>query len=140
MPARYDSDQLLALHIRLLAGDRTASEEVASLLLAPLAQEISHKSPQVDEQIIYDGVTEAILDYCARPRQFEEKRGVPLGRFLRMAASRNVANSLRGKSDGRRGKKRRDKNISPPLSNLTLRWGIFCRKRRPCTVRSNRRY
>jgi DNA-directed RNA polymerase specialized sigma24 family protein len=96
MSARYDSDQFLALHSRLLAGDRTASEEVASLLLAPLLQEISHQLPRVDEQIVYDGITEAILDYCAQPRQFDEKRGVPLDRFLRMAASRNVANALRG--------------------------------------------
>ncbi len=62
MSARYDSDQLLVLHIRLLAGDRTASEEVASFLLVPLAQEVSHRFPQADEQIIFDGVTEAILD------------------------------------------------------------------------------
>lgn len=98
MIAHDDSDQLLMLHRRLLAGDRTVSEEVASLLLPPLVQEVAFKFPQTDEQIIWNGVSDAVFDYCARPHQFDESRSVPLDRFLQKAAWRNVANSLRGEN------------------------------------------
>lgn len=98
MPQRYDSAQLLALHRRLCNGDRTASEEIASLLLSPLVQNVSRKFPRMDEHTIWDGVTDAILDYCARPDQFDTARAVPLDRFLYTAAWRNTANSLRGET------------------------------------------
>lgn len=98
MIARDDSDQLLTLHRRLLAGDRIASEEVIGLVLLSLIQEVSSKFRQTDEQIIWNGVSDAVLDYCARPHQFDESRGVPLDRFLQKAAWRNVANSLRGEN------------------------------------------
>lgn len=91
-----DSQQFLELHQRLLDGDGTASEEVASKLLLSLAEEIGRKFPRTDKQIVWDGVTEAILDYCARPDQFDAVRGVPLDRFLSTAAWRNVANAVRG--------------------------------------------
>jgi RNA polymerase sigma-70 factor (ECF subfamily) len=95
MPAEDVLDQFLPLHTRLLAGDRTASEEVASLLLGPLTQEVSTQFPHVDREYIWDGVVDALLDYCAQPRQFDKGRGVPLDGFLRLAARRNVANMLR---------------------------------------------
>lgn len=98
MPQRSDSAQLLALHRRLCNGDRTASEEIASLLLSPLVQNVSRKFSRTDEHTIWDGVTDAILDYCARPDQFDTTRAVPLDRFLYTAAWRNVANSLRGET------------------------------------------
>jgi RNA polymerase sigma-70 factor, ECF subfamily len=96
MTGPYDSTLLLALHRRLCDGDRTTPEEVARLLLSPLVQEISRRFPRMDEQIIADGVTDAILAYCAEPERFDEKRGVPLDRFLHMASRRKVANSWRG--------------------------------------------
>jgi RNA polymerase sigma-70 factor (ECF subfamily) len=96
MPGGDDSAQLLELHRRLLTGDRTASGEVVSLLHASLTQEISAQFPHTDQHIIWDGVIDAMLDYCARPQQFDAERGVPLERFLRLAARRNVMNRLRG--------------------------------------------
>lgn len=93
MPEGYDPTHLLLLHHRLLAGDRTASEEVASFLLASLTREVSSQFPQMDQEVVWDGVVDAILDYCARPRQFDEGRRVPLDRFLHMAAWRNVENT-----------------------------------------------
>ena len=96
MPGGDDSAQLLELHRRLLTGDRTASEEVISLLYALLTQEVSVQFRQTDEHIVWDGVIDAMLDYCARPQQFDAERGVPLKRFLRLAARRNVMNTLRG--------------------------------------------
>lgn len=91
-----NSQQFLELHQRLLNGDRTASEEVASKLLSRLAEKIGRKFPRTDKHIVWDGATDAILDYCARPDQFNAARGVPLDRFLSMVAWRNVANAVRG--------------------------------------------
>ena len=102
------SRTLLGLHKRLLSGDRTASEEIAGHLLAPLAREISRRFPRTDKHIVWDGVTDAILDYCIHPDQFDVARGVPLDRFLHTAAWRNVANSLRGE---KRRKAREEKAV-----------------------------
>ena len=88
--------RLFALHKQLLQGDRTASEEVASLLLTPITNQTSRKFPFTDEHIVAEGVTDAILDYCENPQKFDATRGVPLDGFIRMAARRNVSNLLRG--------------------------------------------
>ncbi len=98
MPQVCDPSQLLELHKRLLLGDRTASEEVASQLLAPLTLQVSRKFPFTDEQIIFDGVTDAILDYCEKPQKFDATRGIPIDGFLHMAARKNVSNLLRGEN------------------------------------------
>jgi RNA polymerase sigma-70 factor (ECF subfamily) len=98
MPHRLDSSQLLGLHHRLCNGDRTASEELAELMLEPLVDALARRFPRTDGQTVWDGVVDALLDYCARPHQFDEGRGVPLGRFLLMASRRNVTNLLRGEA------------------------------------------
>jgi len=72
MPPRFESSQLLALHRRLCNGDRTASEEVAELLLDPLVERISRQFPRADEHWHCQAVADALLDYCARPQQFDE--------------------------------------------------------------------
>jgi hypothetical protein len=98
MPPRSESSQLLALHRRLCDGDRTAPDELAELLLEPLVAAISRRFPRTDEQVIWDGVVEAFLEYCARPSQFDARHKVPLERFLQMAATRNLQNLLRGEA------------------------------------------
>jgi RNA polymerase sigma-70 factor (ECF subfamily) len=96
MPGGDDSAQLLELHRQLLTGDRTASEAVVGLLHVSLTREVSAQFRHTDQHIIWDGVIDAMLDYCARPQQFDAERGVSLKRFLRLAARRNVGNILRG--------------------------------------------
>jgi RNA polymerase sigma-70 factor (ECF subfamily) len=95
MPQCFDSSQLLVLHHRLCDGDRTASDEFAELILKLLVEQVARRYPHTDEQVIWDGVSAAFLDYCSRPHQFDERRGVPLDRFLYKASWRNVANILR---------------------------------------------
>ncbi len=95
MPPRFASSQLLAFHRRLCDGDRTASDEFAELVLKLLVDQVARRYPRTDEQIIWDGVSAAFLDYCGRPHQFDAGHGVPLDRFLRTASWRNVANILR---------------------------------------------
>lgn len=96
MPEDEDAPALLALHRRLLDGDRVASEELIALLLSPLTDRLARRFPHTDEQLIADGIVDALLEYCAQPDRFDAERGVPLDRFLSTAAWRNIANSLRG--------------------------------------------
>jgi RNA polymerase sigma-70 factor, ECF subfamily len=98
MPHRFDASQLLVLHQRLCDGDRTASEELARLVLEALVEGIARQFRRSDEQMLYEAVTEAFLDYCARPCQFDEERGVALHLFLLMTSRRNMLNLLRGEA------------------------------------------
>jgi RNA polymerase sigma-70 factor (ECF subfamily) len=87
-----DRATLLALHDRLLRGDRLASDELSRLVLPALAAETARRFPRVDEHVISDGVSDAVLDYCAAPQRFDTAQNVPLHRFLATAAWRNVVN------------------------------------------------
>lgn len=95
---RVDRALLGQLHGRLLSGDRTASEELAALLLPALLRELAAKFPFTDRAIVSDGVTDAVLEYCLKPDGFDTGRGVPLDRFLYQAGWRNVANLVRGEA------------------------------------------
>jgi len=98
MAEESDAQLLLALNKRLLEGDRVASAELTQILLPRLIREMQGKFPKTDHHLVSDGVTDALLDYCARPTVFDWKRGVPLDRFLAKAGWRNIANLLRGEA------------------------------------------
>jgi DNA-directed RNA polymerase specialized sigma24 family protein len=91
-----DSALLLTLHERLLSGDRTVLEELITLVLDRLVDEMARKFPTTDRQLVYDGVADALLDLGANPDGFDTTVGVPLDRFLAKAAWRNIANLIRG--------------------------------------------
>lgn len=135
MPKPGDAQQQLALHNRLLKGDRVAPEELAELLLDRLARELARRFPRTDKHLIYDGVTDALLEYCATPAGFDVSRGVPLDRFLAQAAWRNIANFLRGE---RRRKVREEKFVKyseddvvelHPSAGNTLQGEVLLRQR-----------
>src|SRR3982750_286115 len=96
MAEERDAQLFLALNKRLLEGDRVAPAELMEVLLPRLIREMQGKFPKTDPHLVSDGVTDALLDYCARPAAFDWKRGVPLDRFLAKAGWRNIANLLRG--------------------------------------------
>src|SRR3954470_16890780 len=93
-----DRDALRVLHEQFLRGNRLASEELFRLLLPYLLENVGRRYCRVDEQLVGDGVTDAIMDYCVRPQTFDSAKGAPLDRFLALAARRNVDNLLRGES------------------------------------------
>jgi DNA-directed RNA polymerase specialized sigma24 family protein len=107
---------LEALHTRLCGGDRVASGELVRLLLPYLSAAVADGCPRIDEQLINDGVVDALLDYCATPGQFDPARGVPLEGFLRTAARRNVANVIRGE----RRRKGRERKVGSEKRELTV--------------------
>lgn len=111
MPNTVDPDALAGLHTRLLRGDRVASEEIITLLLAPLSGEVGAKFPFTDPHVVCDGVIDALLDFCAKPSAFDPARGVPIQRYLAKAAWRNLANSVRGE---KRRKAREQKAMDEP--------------------------
>ena len=110
-----DAECLVALHERLLHGDRVAPEELAELLLERLTAEVARQFPHTDIHIVYEGVADALLDYCAKPGGFDTARNVPLDRFLSQAAWRNVANSVRGE---KRRKAREEKSVQDTESKI----------------------
>jgi len=102
-----EEDPFPALHERLMHGDRLASEELARLVLPLLQGEMARRFPGTDDQLLSDGVIDAVLGYCACPGQYDPGQGVPLDRFLATAAWRNVSN-LR---TGERRRLRREKKV-----------------------------
>ena len=72
-----------------------------------LLDEVARKFPRTDEQLVADGVIDAVLDYCTRPQQFDASHDVPLDQFLSAAAWRNVSNELRGE----RRRKQRERKV-----------------------------
>ncbi len=105
MAPNKENDPLPVLHRRLLDGDPLASEEVARLLLIPLAEETQRQYPRLDEQLINDAVVEALLDYLAQPSRADAGGGSGPRAYLRRAAWRNAANLYRS---GKRRKSREE--------------------------------
>jgi hypothetical protein len=98
---------LLTLHQRLLVGDRVAPIEVLAVAVEPVARRAAARCRRygiVDDQVVHDGVIDALLEYCAHPARFDPLAGAPLEAFLAMAAARNILNGLQ--AEGRR--KRRE--------------------------------
>ena len=118
MPPRFDSSESLKLHHRLCDGDRTASEELAELILEALVERLSRRFPRSDEHMRYEAVIEALLDYCERPYRFDVRRGVPLHLFLLRASGRNMQNLLRG--EGRRKAREEDAGQLCAVSSVEL--------------------
>lgn len=88
-------DPICALHDAIVRGDPTAAEAIAEQIsqrLNPLLRARFRKSPR---DMIADAVTDAIVEYLRAPERFDATRGVPLERFLYVAAVRNLANAAR---------------------------------------------
>lgn len=80
--------QLAELHRRLLAGEGKAAELLAELVFEDLVRELKGADPAA----ALDAVTDAWVDYVTRPASYKPSRGVPLDRFLLLAARRNLSN------------------------------------------------
>lgn len=85
---------VLALHQRGLRGDQSAIEEIVSYFLPVLQRKLQRAFRQASSDLIADAVEDALLEYAARPQNYDPTRGVPLERFLFRASWRNLLNSI----------------------------------------------
>ena len=106
MPENFDREAILTLHDLILKGDRVASARICEAVLGPLLQEVGRRFPHTDEQIIYDGIIDAILEYCENPASYSQSGKVPLDRYLSTASRRNVSNLLKGEQRRKRREKK----------------------------------
>jgi len=94
----------LALHLRLLAGDKTAPDDCVVCWLPELVRGLSAHNPSIawrDEQIIYEAALRALLDYTMEPHKYDPARS-SLRYYLRNAAQQDLKNELaREKTQGR---------------------------------------
>lgn len=84
----------LALHVRLLSGDRTATAEIAERYYQRIVA-IMHKRHKwrPDPDVIDEATSDAFVSYFTNPLQFNpEKRS--LAGFLQMAAEGDVRNAI----------------------------------------------
>jgi hypothetical protein len=85
----------LALHERLVAGDPTASAELAERYLPPLTERLLRARRDVrDPQLVQQAVIDAVFSYIERPQQYHPERG-SLESYLLMAARGDLDNALR---------------------------------------------
>jgi RNA polymerase sigma-70 factor (ECF subfamily) len=103
--------RIYALHSRLLAGDRVASEELGELLLGPVLARLERRWQQwAYTDVLYDAVVDVFLDYIDAPERYDSSQGSLMG-WLELAAHRDVTNIYRSR-------KQRLLHDTPPLSAL----------------------
>lgn len=88
------SDQELAIHQKLLAGDVTASAQVAELFLRKIDRALRRQFPNIkNDDLIHDAATDAVLSYIRRPSSYDPSKRSLAG-FLKMSAVRDLQNRL----------------------------------------------
>lgn len=114
-PAREEladiEERICALHGRLAAGDRVASEQLAQLVLGPVLKRLERRWPRwTHTDVLYDATVDAFLDYIEAPERYDPDRGSLMG-WLELAAHRDVTNVYRSA-------KQRTAHETPALSGI----------------------
>lgn len=108
------------LHARLLAGDVTASAEVAERYLTGLIEALRRKYSQVaarDKTIVCDAAADALLSYATSPASFDPNKWTLRG-YLFMAAEGNLRNALaKARREHEREKSWDPVELPPPARN-----------------------
>ena len=100
-PAAIDSAEISRLHLRALAGDETAREQLAAALLAKATRILLRVSHRRDPGDVEDAVERAISGYFANPASFDPSR-LSLTTYIANAALRNLADRDRAERRRRR--------------------------------------
>ena len=98
----HEPDLLCDLHNRLVAGDRTASEQVARKLLEPIVAYLRGKFPYTDDHLLQQAAADSVLDYCENPSGFNPKIRKGLQKYVEMIAWRDAANLVRNEKRQKR--------------------------------------
>jgi DNA-directed RNA polymerase specialized sigma24 family protein len=96
--AHPTATEIAVLHERVVIGHPAAVEALIERLLPILTSLVQRAFPSASEDLVVDGVEDALLEYAKAPQKFDSSRGVPLLAFLRLAAVRNLSNLVRGES------------------------------------------
>jgi RNA polymerase sigma-70 factor, ECF subfamily len=93
----WHSEKLLVacLHDALARGDPYALDRLAEHLLPSLRRSVRAAFRVAPDDFIVDSTEDAFLEYAMCPQRFDPSRGVPLERFLQIAAKRNLQDRLR---------------------------------------------
>lgn len=84
------------LHQRMLDGDVTAPARIAELFMPVVTRKLRRKYPNMNDPHLVDtAVEDAILNYFARPEQYNPVKLGLLG-YLRMSAEGDLRNLLQG--------------------------------------------
>jgi RNA polymerase sigma-70 factor (ECF subfamily) len=95
-----DTAEDIALHLRLIAGDPTATLDSIERWLPQLVRSLGMRFAQVaseDEHIITTAAIDALLSYTANPQKYDPARGT-LSYYLYMLAYGDLLNALRSRS------------------------------------------
>ena len=85
------------LHTRIMAADITAQAELAVLVLPILTKRLNNKFPTIfDPDLIDTAVTDALLNYFARPDYYQAHKQSLIG-YLLMSAMGDLLNYLKPK-------------------------------------------
>jgi len=106
---------LESLHARLAAGDLTARDSLLSLVWPKLMRQL-RRLPGTSRETAVDATVDALMDYLRAPSAFDTSRGVPLDRFLAMAARRNFVNYSKSESS-RKAREQQYAGQSPAIVN-----------------------
>ncbi len=83
------------LHQRLLAGDLTASAEIAEAYLFEIVENLRRKYPNLDDPHLIDtAVEDAFINYFNRPEQYNPQKS-NLKKYLEMSAHGDLLNLLK---------------------------------------------
>jgi len=90
----HDKKTIADLHARVICGDHTALDELLGHFIDVLPRRLSRHYRRAATDLLVDACDNALLDYAARPQQYDATFGVPLYNFLYRAAARNLVNLL----------------------------------------------
>lgn len=88
------TEEELALHQRLLAGDLTATADLLDRFLEPVTVALlPGRELGPDTHIFQDAASDALMNYCQDPQQYNPER-LGLEAYLRMSAHGDLKNAL----------------------------------------------
>jgi hypothetical protein len=92
------------LHARLVAGDLTASFDLATIYLEALISRLTPGNRKIDPALVAEAADEAILSLIRNPAAYQPER-MSLLSYLSMAAQGDLKNLLRKERKHRAGRK-----------------------------------
>src|SRR5260370_18809595 len=84
------------IHARLIAGDPTAPDDLATRYLEPVRRHVrvrAYKRGIQDHDLVNDATVDAVFDYICHPKKFNPEKASLL-RYLKLAAEKDLANAI----------------------------------------------